>query len=250
MRPDGGVVWASSHVTLVRDDVGDPQYFFVQLEDITARKQLEGDLAHQALHDSLTGLANRALLTDRLVHGLAGSRRRGSQLGVLFLNVDHFKSVNESFGQAAGDELLRHAARRIAASIRPGDTVGRVGGDEFVVVCDGGSTLETSALAERVLTSLTQECVVGGQTLRFGASIGIAIADDEATPENLLRDAVRGDVPRQGAGPRRGGTVRPGAPVHRGATRGHGLRAAAARSSAASSPCTTNPSSTSRPGRW
>ena len=76
MRPDGTVVWASSHVTLVRDETGAPQYFFAQLQDITGRKRMEEELVHQALHDSLTGLPNRALLTDRLVHGLAGSRRR------------------------------------------------------------------------------------------------------------------------------------------------------------------------------
>ena len=91
-----------------------PQYFFAQFQDITERKQMEQELAHQALHDSLTGLPNRALLTDRLVHGLAGSRRRGSQLGVMFLDLDHFKVVNDSLGHTCGDDLLRQAAARIA----------------------------------------------------------------------------------------------------------------------------------------
>jgi PAS domain S-box-containing protein len=80
LRPDGAVIWASSHVSLVRDESGDPQYFFLQLQDITERKRIEDKLAHETLHDSLTGLPNRVLLADRLAHGLAGSRRRGSQL--------------------------------------------------------------------------------------------------------------------------------------------------------------------------
>jgi PAS domain S-box-containing protein len=100
LRPDGTVVWASSHVTLVRDESGEPQYFLAQLQDITERKSMEQELVHQALHDSLTGLPNRALLTDRLIHGLAGSRRRGSKLGVMFLDLDRFKAVNDSFGHA------------------------------------------------------------------------------------------------------------------------------------------------------
>src|SRR6185295_17180204 len=87
VRPDASIVWALTHVTLVRDESGEPEYFFVQLQDITGRKLMEQELAHQALHDSLTGLPNRALLTDRLVHGLARTRRRGSQLAVMFLDV-------------------------------------------------------------------------------------------------------------------------------------------------------------------
>ena len=86
------------------------EYYFMQIQDITARKKLEHELAHQAVHDSLTGLPNRTLLTDRLVHGLAGSRRRGAQLGVIFLDIDHLKDVNDSLGHAAGDKLLRHTA--------------------------------------------------------------------------------------------------------------------------------------------
>ena len=114
VRPDGSIVWALLHLTLVRDEAGEPQYYFSQLQDITGRKQMEEELAHQALHDSLTGLPNRALLTDRLIHGLAGTRRRGTHLGVMFLDVDHFKVVNDSLGHGFGDALLRQAARASA----------------------------------------------------------------------------------------------------------------------------------------
>ena len=189
LRPDGGIVWASCHVTLVRDESGAAQYFFTQVQDITARKHMESELAHQALHDALTGLPNRALLTDRLVHGLAGSRRRGSQLGVIFVDIDRLKEVNDSLGHTAGDQVLRFSAERIAAAIRPGDTVARFGGDEFVVVCDDVSARETEVIAERVLDSLIEPWLDGGNEMKVTASLGIAIADASATPESLLRDS-------------------------------------------------------------
>jgi diguanylate cyclase (GGDEF)-like protein/PAS domain S-box-containing protein len=189
IRPDGSVVWAASYVTLVRKESGEPQYFFAQLEDITGRKLVEQELAHQVLHDSLTALPNRALLTERLAHGLAGSRRRGSKVGVMFLDVDHFKVVNDSLGHTCGDKLLRHVAVQIAGAIRPGDTVARFGGDEFVVVCDDVTTAETEQIAERILTALRVPCEIGDQELNVTASLGIAIADDTATAESLLRDS-------------------------------------------------------------
>lgn len=104
------VVWASANVTLVRDESAEPQYFLAQFQDVTNRKSMELELVHQALHDSLTGLPNRALLTDRVIQGLAGSRRRGSQIGVMFLDIDRFKTVNDSFGYSSGGDSLRHTA--------------------------------------------------------------------------------------------------------------------------------------------
>ena len=189
LRPGGSVVWALTHVTLVRDELEEPEYFFVQLQDITERKAMEEELAHQALHDSLTGLPNRALLTDRLVQGLARSRRNGSRLAVMFLDIDQFKVVNDSLGHNAGDDLLRHAASRIAGAIRPGDTVARFGGDEFVVVCDDVTQFQTEQVAERVLDALRHPWQIGTHEMHITASLGIAIADRTATPESLLRDS-------------------------------------------------------------
>ncbi len=189
LRPDGSVVWASVHVTLVRDDSGAPQYFFAQVQDITERKQMENELVHQALHDSLTGLPNRALLTDRLVQGLASSRRDGTQLAVMFLDVDHFKVVNDSLGHTCGDDLLRYPAGQIAAAIRPGDTVARFGGDEFVVVCGDVTVPDAQEIATRILLALSRPCIVAGQEIIITASLGIAVAAVNATPESLLRDA-------------------------------------------------------------
>jgi diguanylate cyclase (GGDEF)-like protein/PAS domain S-box-containing protein len=187
--PDGAIVWALTNVTLVRDDMGEPQYFFMQLQDATARKKLELELAHQALHDSLTGLPNRALLTDRLIQGLAGSRRRRSQLGVIFIDIDEFKVINDSLGHSTGDDLLTHAAARISEAIRPGDTVARFGGDEFVVVCDDITAFEAEQIAERILEALSQPWHTANRQLHLTASLGIAIADTAATPESLLRDS-------------------------------------------------------------
>ena len=188
-RPDGTIVWVSAHVTLVRDEEDAPQYFFAQFQDISERKRMEHDLAHQALHDSLTGLPNRALLSDRLLHGLAGSRRRASQLGVIFLDLDQFKIVNDSSGHSAGDTLLCLVGSRIANAIRPGDTVARFGGDEFVVVCDDVSAFETVQIADRARQLLSEPYQIGNEEVRITASLGIAIANDDSTPESLLRDS-------------------------------------------------------------
>jgi diguanylate cyclase (GGDEF)-like protein/PAS domain S-box-containing protein len=189
LRPDGTVVWASVHVALVRDESGEPEYSMVQLQDITGRKQMEQDLAHQALHDSLTGLPNRALLADRLIHSLAGSRRRGSQVGVIFLDVDNFKAVNDSLGHTFGDGLLKWAANQIRGAVREEDTVARFGGDEFVVVCDDTSALEMEQVANRVLDALSEPCLISDHELNVTASLGIAVAEDDTTPESLLLES-------------------------------------------------------------
>jgi diguanylate cyclase (GGDEF)-like protein/PAS domain S-box-containing protein len=190
IRPDGSVVWTLSHVTLVRDDdVGLPQYFFMQLQDITTRKTMELDLAHQALHDSLTGLANRALLTERLVHGLDTSRQQGTQLGVIFVDIDHFKFVNDSLGHGPGDDLLRQVANRIRSTIRTTDTLARFGGDEFVVICTDVDRRHTEQIAERILVAMSTPWLVDRHDLHVTASVGIAFSGDSSTPESLLRDS-------------------------------------------------------------
>jgi diguanylate cyclase (GGDEF)-like protein/PAS domain S-box-containing protein len=189
LRPDGSIVWAVFHDVLVRDEAGNPQYHFAQLQDITERKAFEAQLAHQSLHDSLTGLPNRALLTDRLVHGLASARLPGSKLGVLFLDIDHLKVVNDSLGRGGGDELLRRVAERIAAVIRPADTLGRIGGDEFVIICADTTVDQIATIAGLVLEAVSEQCVIADQQWSVTASMGIVVADERATPETLLRDA-------------------------------------------------------------
>ena len=189
LRPDGTTVWTSLDLTLVRTERGKAQYFLAQLQDITERKQVEEEFAHQALHDTLTGLSNRTLLSDRLNHGLAGTRRRGTRLGVILIDVDHFKEVNDSLGHTFGDELLRHAAQRIAGVIRVGDTVARFGGDEFVIVCDDVSVLEMENIAERVLAVMREPFLIGPQESNVTCSLGLVVADADSSPESLLRDS-------------------------------------------------------------
>ncbi len=189
LRPDGSVVWGAFYDVLVRSASGVPLYHFCQLLDITERKRMESELLHQALHDSLTGLPNRALLTDRLEQALNGTRRQGSQLGVIFLDVDYFKVINDSLGHSAGDELLVQAVGRISSVLRPGDTVARFGGDEFVVVCDDASTNEIERIAERVLEVISRPWMIGELEMSVTASLGIVLADKDATAESLLRDS-------------------------------------------------------------
>ncbi len=188
IRPDGSIVWAAANVAIVQDNHV-PQYVFCQLKDITERKRMEAESAHRALHDSLTGLPNRLLLTDRLTHGLGAARRRGTRLGVIFLDVDQFKVVNDSLGHTSGDELLSEAAKRIERAIRPGDTVARFGGDEFVVVCDDITANEADQIAQRVLRAFARPWLINGQEIHVTASLGIALSNDASTPESLLRDS-------------------------------------------------------------
>jgi diguanylate cyclase (GGDEF)-like protein len=148
------------------------------------------EMAHQALHDALTGLPNRLLVAESLEQALERSSRSGAEVAVLFVDLDRFKLINDSRGHAAGDELLVTVAERLRRVVRPDDVVARFGGDEFVVVCeDSAAALEASVLAERILTTLREPVLVGGQEVFLSASVGIAVVDGSGSPSGLLRDA-------------------------------------------------------------
>ncbi len=159
--------------------------------DVTERKRLEEELAHQALHDSLTGLPNRVLLMDRLSHALARAGREGQRVAVLFLDLDRFKTVNDSLGHDAGDELLAAVAQRLRGCLRAEDTAARLGGDEFVVLLaslsDAGEAIQ---VAERIVERLETPFRVGGREVRISTSVGIALSQPaEGRPIDLLREA-------------------------------------------------------------
>ena len=159
--------------------------------DVTERAQFEDQLRHQALHDALTSLPNRALFRDRVELALAGQPRRGGCLAVLFVDLDDFKSVNDTDGHEAGDALLRAVAVRLCTLVRAGDTVARLGGDEFGVLAEAlPDPQEAARLAERIRQGLRQPLPVGGRELFAHASIGISLATEPGTAaEELLRHA-------------------------------------------------------------
>jgi diguanylate cyclase (GGDEF)-like protein len=153
-------------------------------------------LAEQATHDTLTGLPNRALFIDRLEQALGRSRRAGALLAVLFIDLDRFKPINDTLGHQTGDEVLRVIADRLSTLLRGTDTVARLAGDEFVVICEGlGDPADAVATAERVATELSRPIVTGAGTavreVTVGASVGVAYADGhrEVTPADLVSDA-------------------------------------------------------------
>ncbi|WP_205687585.1 putative bifunctional diguanylate cyclase/phosphodiesterase [Cellulomonas endophytica] len=157
------------------------------------RERLQGDLAHQAAHDHLTQVANRARTLEVVGSALHRGQRAGTLVGLLFVDLDHFKDVNDTWGHAAGDEVLRETARRIRAAVRQGDTVGRIGGDELVVLVEApGSEAEVVETAERVLAAVLAPVAVPGvpRGVTVGASIGVAVARDGRTDaDHLLGEA-------------------------------------------------------------
>jgi diguanylate cyclase (GGDEF)-like protein/PAS domain S-box-containing protein len=168
----------------------------LNFRDVTERKRLEDQLQHEAFHDPLTGLANRALFADRVTHALARSARHPKdQLAVLFLDLDDFKVVNDSLGHAAGDELLTAVAERIRACLRRQDTPARLGGDEFGILVEETDAEASGQVAERILAALRQPFALDSRQLFAQASIGIALGSglcktgEGASAEELLRNA-------------------------------------------------------------
>jgi diguanylate cyclase (GGDEF)-like protein len=145
-------------------------------------------LRHQALHDSLTGLANRSLILDRAERLLQRARRNHTTPSVLFIDLDDFKAVNDTLSHAAGDELLRAVARRLEAALRSSDTVGRFGGDEFILLAESNSANGAVLAADRLMGALRDPFQLGDQSVHVTASIGIAAGDRESA-DDLLRDA-------------------------------------------------------------
>jgi diguanylate cyclase (GGDEF)-like protein len=155
----------------------------------TALARLRGEerMRHDAVHDPLTGLANRTLLRDRLEQALARSQRKGGASGLLFVDLDNFKQVNDEYGHAMGDAVLVELGKRLQTAVRPTDTVARLGGDEFVVVCEELDEETAVALGRRLHDALEQPLVIDGVEHTLSASIGIALG--QADPDGLLGNA-------------------------------------------------------------
>ncbi|MGN6380132.1 MAG: EAL domain-containing protein [Gaiellales bacterium] len=175
------------------DLLSDPDVAGVVLNsrDVSERRAFEEQLAHQAFHDPVTKLANRALFADRVKHALARSGRADLTVGVMFIDLDDFKTVNDSLGHAAGDAVLQEVAARLEATVRPTDTVARFGGDEFAVLLEtAGGSSEAADVAERILDALDKEFQIDGQQIYPKASVGICMSDSQTTDaEELLRNA-------------------------------------------------------------
>ena len=179
-----------------RDDDGTYFGSHAMLTDITSRKALERQLAHLALHDELTGLANRTLLSDRVEQMLTRARRRDCLGALLMIDVDGFKLVNDSYGHNVGDNLLVQLAERLSSAVRADDTVARIGDDEFGAVCeDLHDRKEVSDIARRILAAVAEPVTIGGETLLVTASVGITFTPADSAAA-LLRD---GDIALQRA---------------------------------------------------
>ncbi len=188
VRPGWGVVWVALATTYI-PDMGEHGMLVVTLDDITAFRKAEQALAHRASHDPLTGLPNRAVLMSHLARVVARLGRQPGTVAVMFVDLDGFKNINDTYGHRVGDSVLKEVARRISLAVRRDDVVTRMGGDEFVVVCDAlESSSESAMVAERVRAALDEPFDSHGRLHQLSASVGVAQTSDPATSgEDLLR---------------------------------------------------------------
>lgn len=190
-RKDGSLFWEHASISPVRDEMGAISHFLAVKEDITERKHYEEQLHHLATHDNLTGLANRALLQDRLEQSIQFARRSGRLVAALLLDLDRFKIINDSLGHGFGDKLLQMVADRLRSSVRGADTVARLGGDEFVILlAEVANEEDVGKVARKILANLTTPYQIDDRELTVTASLGISIFPrDGQDEETLIRNA-------------------------------------------------------------
>jgi diguanylate cyclase (GGDEF)-like protein/PAS domain S-box-containing protein len=189
--PDGIMRTLALTLHIVREADGAVQHFSVIARDITEAKQVQDELAFQATHDALTGLPNRVLFLRKLSEALERSITLKRGVGVLFVDLDKLKDVNDNIGHNVGDQLLNTIAKRLASATRPSDIVARIGGDEFVVLCDGlGDEHVAMDVAERVRQAMTGQVILQGIEIFTSASIGIALATPALLAEQAPKDAA------------------------------------------------------------
>ncbi|HWQ38612.1 MAG TPA: EAL domain-containing protein [Burkholderiales bacterium] len=190
-RKDGRAFWSQLTISPVRDAVGRVTHFVGIIVDISDAVRYREALEHQATHDTLTGLPNRSLLTDRISQGIANAQRHGWILAVIFVDLDNFKLVNDTLGHRAGDLLLQTVARRLRASVREGDTIARLGGDEFVLLMNEQPSKESVTQAvQRIVQAIAAPIVLDGHEIASTCSAGISLfPNDGADGETLLKQA-------------------------------------------------------------
>jgi diguanylate cyclase (GGDEF)-like protein/PAS domain S-box-containing protein len=191
LHSDGRMIVAEVSKSPARDKAGKTMYFIISERDITEERMLTAQLSHQALHDPLTGLANRALLDDRLAQAHSRVLRQEGHGALLLLDLDDFKGVNDTYGHLVGDQLLEAVARRLEVVTRTTDTLCRFGGDEFLYLAEAISgPEEAETIAQRVLRSLDEPFAIGGLNLKQRASLGVVAWDSSnAEVSDVLRDA-------------------------------------------------------------
>jgi len=191
-RSDGSIIWISENAYEVHDADGKLIYYEGTVEDISERKKYESIITHQATHDTLTDLPNRTLLMDRIEQVMHRAHRTNSRAAVVFLDLDHFKNVNDSFGHAFGDKLIQTVAERLQLNLREVDTAARLGGDEFVVLLADihQDSEKVSHIIERILATIEEPCLINGHNYLISCSIGISLyPEDGNTAETLLINA-------------------------------------------------------------
>jgi len=188
---DGSSIWCRTVMALVRDGAGRPNHLTAMVENIDGRKRVEAELVHRTIHDPLTRLPNRQHFLDRLAEARAGLSAHDLDVGVVFVDVDNFKHMNDSLGHEAGNDLLVAVAARLSAAVRPGDVVARFGGDEFLVLADRLSDpRDATQLAWRLAHSLRAPFSIGGTEVSVTASFGVATSRDPGeADEELVRKA-------------------------------------------------------------
>lgn len=175
IRLDGSVLDTEINAEIVRDGQGQPSGLIFVVRDVSERKKTEEHIRHMAQHDPLTGLPNRALFSDRLQRSIANAVRDKTGLALMFIDLDKFKPVNDTYGHGVGDLLLQDVAQRMLQCLRDSDTVARIGGDEFVVLLRGSSAIpETLAVAEKIRKGLERPFLIDGHVLQISCSIGVA----------------------------------------------------------------------------
>jgi diguanylate cyclase (GGDEF)-like protein len=189
-RKDGSRAWIMAKGKIAaRDEEGKPLLVSGTHLDITASKEAEEKIRHLANHDELTGLPSLRLAKDRLTMAIGYARRHEDIAAIMFVDLDGFKEVNDSFGHDAGDDMLRYVARQLEGCVREVDTVARIGGDEFIIIAGGlSSRADASVIARAVVALVSQPTTLRGNDVHVSASVGIALYPaDEQDPDRLIK---------------------------------------------------------------